>query len=494
MAEIQKQSIYSTIIIYLGFLLGAFNVIILFPKVFSEEQVGLIRTLLDASLFLGTLGLFASNIVSYKFHPFYKNYLPDQKNDLQGLTFLVAIVGLAIILLLIFLGKPLIIRKFSANASLFVHYYYWLIPLTIFYSLMELWFAYSVNNLKSVFPNFIKEFAARLIITIFTLLFVVHLINFDQFITIYSALYLILFVCLFFYVRYFTSIKFVFSISKVTRRLWKKIATYQSFVMGGLVFYIISQYIDTFFISGLVGLSGTAVFSIATFIATLIQVPQRAMTNISIPIVSKAWKDKNLAKIQDIYAKSSINLLIAALVLFVLIWSSIDNLFSILPPKYSEGKYVLFILCIAKVIDLGTGLNNIIILTSNKWRFDFITGVILIFCILFLNYFFVKAYGIIGSAYSNLISFTIYNLIRYLFLWYKFKFQPFTKYTLFIILISVGIYFTQLLIPYCYNWFIDSAIRSSLIIFLFFIVLYQFKVSDDIQFILKKNIKKYIIK
>ena len=156
MAEIQKQSIYSTIIIYLGFLLGAFNVIILFPKVFTEEQVGLIRTLLDASLFLGTLGLFASNIVSYKFHPFYKNYLPDQKNDLQGLTLLVAIVGLAIILLLIFLGKPLIIRKFSANASLFVHYYYWLIPLTIFYSLMELWFAYSVNNLKSVFPNFIK--------------------------------------------------------------------------------------------------------------------------------------------------------------------------------------------------------------------------------------------------------------------------------------------------------------------------------------------------
>lgn len=492
MAEIQKQSIYSTIIIYLGFLLGAFNVIILFPKVFSEEQVGLIRTLLDASLFLGTLGLFASNIISYKFHPYYKNYLPDNKNDLPGLSLAFILVGLIIVLLLIYFGKPLIIRKFSANASLFVHYYYWLIPLTIFYAFMELWFTFSVNQLRSVFPNFVKEFAARLIITVFTILYFVNLVDFNQFITLYSSLYVILFLLLYFYVKKYTEIKFVFSISKVTKRLWKKIITYQSFVMGGLVFYIISQYIDTFFISGLVGLSGTAVFSIATFIATLLQVPQRAMTNISIPIIARAWKEKNYAKIKEVYSKSSINLLITALLLFVLIWSSIDNLYSILPPKYSEGKYVLLILCISKIIDLGTGLNNIVILTSNKWRFDFITGVILIFCVLFLNYFLVKAYGIMGSAFSNLISFTIYNAIRYFFLWIKFGFQPFTIYTFLIILLSIGIYFIQLLIPYCYNWFVDSAVRCIFIICIYFFILYRFKFSEDIQHILKKNIKRFI--
>lgn len=490
MGKIQHQSIFSTIIIYLGFVLGAINVIFLFPKLLNEEEVGLIRTLLDAALMLGNLALLSANHVNFKFAPFYRSYLPAKKIDLQGLLLVMTTLGIILVVLLIFWGKPLMVRKFSANAKLFTDYYYYLIPLTVFIALFEYWISFSINNLRTIFPNFVKEVISRVFITVLIVLYYFHILTFKQFIGLYSSLYFCLFVLVAVYVKFFTEVTFTLSISSVTRKLWKKILTYQSFVWSGIVFYVISQYVDTFIISGLVGLSGTAVFSIATFIATIIQVPQRAMLNISIPIISKAWKDKNYKSIESIYAKSSINLLIASLVIFVLVWSSIDNLFSILPPKYSEGKYVLLLLGIARVIDMGTGLNNIVILTSNKWRFDFITGIILICCIVGLNYTLVKSMGIIGSAWSNLISFTIYNAIRYIFLWKTFGFQPFTSKTVLAIIGAFGIYYLQTLLPYCHNWFWDTVVRSTVICSLFLIYIYKTTLSADFH----KIIQDYLLK
>jgi hypothetical protein len=63
------------------------------------------------------------------------------------------------------------------------------------------------------------------------------------------------------------------------------------------------------------------------------------------------------------------------------------------------------------------------------------------------NYFLIKEYGIIGSAYAQIISMTVYNFIRWEFLRRKFNMQPFTWKTLYTLLWSLGsfliIYYTM---------------------------------------------------
>jgi hypothetical protein len=49
----------------------------------------------------------------------------------------------------------------------------------------------------------------------------------------------------------------------------------------------------------------------------------------------------------------------------------------------------------------------------------------------------VKEYGIIGSAWSNLASYIIYNTIRIVFLKRKFNLQPFSKQTVFVLAHSI---------------------------------------------------------
>ena len=49
MGIVKKQGIQSGIIIYLGFLLGALNVLYFFPRFFTPEGFGLTRVLLAAA-------------------------------------------------------------------------------------------------------------------------------------------------------------------------------------------------------------------------------------------------------------------------------------------------------------------------------------------------------------------------------------------------------------------------------------------------------------
>jgi O-antigen/teichoic acid export membrane protein len=101
MSTIRRQSIFSLVFIYAGFLIGALNVLVLFPKYFTPEEFGLTRLLLELALLISTLCTFGMVQVSIKFFPFHRQYLPDSKNDLGFLTLIVTLAGL--LLLLVFL-------------------------------------------------------------------------------------------------------------------------------------------------------------------------------------------------------------------------------------------------------------------------------------------------------------------------------------------------------------------------------------------------------
>jgi O-antigen/teichoic acid export membrane protein len=140
---------------------------------------------------------------------------------------------------------------------------------------------------------------------------------------------------------------------------------------------------------------------------------------------------------------------------------------------------VILILGITKIIDAGTGVNAQIIATSSQWKFEFYTGIILVVLILPLNYFLVKHLGIIGSAYANLISFTIYNTIRYFFLWTHYKLQPFNMKTLYSIVMAVVVYgIAYALFKDNHNW-MGIVYRSSLYAVLFITGIFLFRLTPD---------------
>jgi O-antigen/teichoic acid export membrane protein len=116
---------------------------------------------------------------------------------------------------------------------------------------------------------------------------------------------------------------------------------------------------------------------------------------------------------------------------------------------------------------MGTGLNSQIIGTSTLWRFEFFTGMILLAITLPLNYVLAKKMGVVGPAIATLISYTIYNAIRYFFLLTKFQLQPFSSKTLLTIgLAGMGYFLSYTLFSHIHGFF-AMALRS-----LFFGIIY----------------------
>jgi len=124
-------------------------------------------------------------------------------------------------------------------------------------------------------------------------------------------------------------------------------------------------------------------------------------------------------------------------------------------------------------------VNGQIIGTSTQWRFEFLTGIILLTIIFPLNYFLIKEFGIIGSAYSNLISFTVYNAIRLWFLWYKFKLQPFTMKTLYSLVFAIGTYFLSYYLFKDVTGWTGIILRSSLFASVFIAGVFVLKLTPD---------------
>ena len=255
------------------------------------------------------------------------------------------------------------------------------------------------------------------------------------------------------------------------------------FVYGGSVINITAQSIDIAAIASFRGLRYAAVFDFGTYVANVLQVPQRSMISISIPVLSRAWKDKDFATIKRIYTRSSINLLLISLFAFSLIWLNYNDLVRSLnlDPVYEEGKWVVFFLGLKNIVDMGSGVNGQIIGTSTYWKFDFISGMVLLVVAVPLNSDLVREFGIIGAAWSGLGSYIIYNGIRIYFLWNKFRMQPFTFNTI-IALVHAIVIFT--IAYYAFksmeNWW-GILLRSTLFVLLYLPTAYWLKISPDIR-------------
>lgn len=493
MGIIQRQSIKSSVIITAGFFLGAFNIMVIAPKILSADELGLTRIVTDVGLTLATFCTLGCVSIIYKFFPFYKNYLPAKKNDLPFITLMVCIAGLLLSLGIGYLLRNVVIRKYSSKSPLFVEYSYLVYPFC-FFLLMYMWlesFAWSYQ--KTVLSNTLKEVLPRVLFSLLLVLIAMGLINLPVFMVVFSLSYLLPSVILFWLLRKNDGFQLTPHISPVTRRLKFRMANFGIYMFGAQFLNLLSKTSDTFIISAKAdrGLTDAAVFTLATYIVTLMEIPQRSINAISIPIISESWMKKDMKNIQHIYNRSVSNMLTVGLLMFALLFLNAGNMAAYLGKDYHGIEQVVFLMGLAKLIDLGTGANGIIIGTSSFWRVELTSNVIYTVLALPLNYILISYFGLLGAAYANLGSQVIYNIIRYAFLWYKFGLQPYTFKHLAIILITASVV-TPLFIymPEFDSVVVDAVVNTALFCMAFVPLAYILKISEEMNKMINKQLLK----
>jgi O-antigen/teichoic acid export membrane protein len=255
------------------------------------------------------------------------------------------------------------------------------------------------------------------------------------------------------------------------------------FIYGAQFLNLLSRTSDSIIITAKAtnGLTDTAVFTIAGYIAALMEIPQRSMMSITVPVLAESWRNKDLGNIQHIYSRSVSNLLVIGLGMFALLWLNTANIANWMGKDYQGMESVVLFLGIAKLIDLGTGANAQIIGTSNYWKVDFTTNVIYTILAIPLNYLLISGYGLIGAAYAALISQVLYNAMRYIFLWYKYQLQPYNRKHLLAILITILATGLAYILPRQQSVIADALLRSVVFAVIFAPLIFRSAISTEIN-------------
>ncbi len=483
MGIIRKQSIFSSVFSYLGFAIGAVNKLLIFPVFFTSKQIGLTTLLVDFGLIFSAVATLGTNSITAKFFPFYKAYLPKRKNDLPAFTLFICLGGCLIVLSALFIFREFISRKFGAQSPLFVSHYQLLYPLVVSIALFSLFESYAWSIRKTVISNFLREVVFRLFVLLLLVLYIYKIISLETFFSLYAFIYVPAVVILLIYLIRSGNFPINFSVSNVTRRMHKRIISFGALVFSSSILNVVSRAIDVIFLASQStgGLSDANVYSYGSYMISIMEVPQRSITAIATPVIAQAWKDKDEKQIEVLYHKTSLNLLIVGFAIWGLIYLNMDNAIAYLGKEYAPMKTVFFIMGIAKLIDLGTGANSQILLLSKFWRFDFFTNMIYVILSLPLNFFLVRKYGIYGPPFANLIALTVFNTVRFLYIWKFFRIQPFTLYTLYAIVFALACIVSIHFIPMMGNIYTDVIFRSAIYTGAFAGCILLFRISPDIS-------------
>jgi O-antigen/teichoic acid export membrane protein len=477
---IVNQSVKGAIYTYIGVILGFVIQGVLFPRIYSTDQIGLTKIIVAYAALVAQFATLGFNGITIRLFPFFK----DPKSNHHGflsLALITGLVGFLISITLFLVFKNWFIEYTSDNSALLIQYLNYLIVLIFFQIFFMLFDSYYTALLNSIHGTFLREVFQRILIMIGIGMFYFDLIDFHQFIIVYIASMALPTLFILFTLikrgQFSLSTDFIF-LQKPLLRSMGLMALFS--ILNGFTTNIILT-VDTIMITGMIGLSATGIYGSCMIFGMMVSLPSRSILKITNIVSARAWKENDISAIRNIYEKSCTTLFIIGLLMFLGLWANINNVFEILGPNFVSGKWVIFFIGLGSLIDMTTGANSSILGSSPRYKVQSFFLFVLVILLILTNLLLIPRFGITGAAIGGALSLSILNLLRFLYLWYKFNLQPFNLKFLLIAIIGIIAYFISWLLPVLPNFIIDIIVRSSILTVSFCLPIYLLKLSPDIN-------------
>jgi len=489
MGVIIRQSFWNAVISYIGILLGFLLSILLYPLILTPDQYGLTRVLFSASFIFTQVALIGFHNIIIRYYPLFNRASPGR----HGLLFWALTVPIFGFMLfcLIYLGfQDLIVEIYGEQSPLFVKYYLWVIPLTLFYLYYEVLNNYLRSLEDTVTGSFAMEILQRVLTILFLLIYYFDWITFPVFVMLFVGSYFVNPLVIAFRIVKIGEWKLKPDLNILRRPLLKGMLNYGAFSMLGGLTTVIVWNVDILMLGSLAGLDQTAVYAIAFYIASVIAIPQRSVEKIVSPVIARFIKEKNWQEVGEIYRKTSINQLIPGFLIFGIIWILLDIVYSLMPDIYAAGKGVVLIIGIGKLVEMATSVNGLILLNSRHYRVSFYTNIFMVGVAVASNYLLIPQFGINGAALASVLTLVLFNGTKYIYILVKLKLQPFSRSTVWVTVLGVGALIVSELISLTENLFINTSIQLAFFTVLFGGSVIYFTISEELNKLIKERLLK----
>ena len=482
MGIVFKQTSWNIVTITVAILIGGINTLYFYPEFLREQYYGLVVFLLATSNLLQPLMSFGAQHTIIKFFSSFKNS-KEKDEFLSSIIFLPLFFILPVCFLVVQFHD--LIAEFLSVKNPIIKSYVWVIFLVSFAtSYFEVFYAWSRVQFKSIFGNILKEIYPRIAVFILLFLVSIDILTKENFVLWLTGLYYIRLAIMIIYSLFLYTPKFSVKIPNN----FKEILSYSIYILlaGSAASFLID--IDKYMIPQKQAISQTAYYAVAVFIATVVEIPGRAMFQIINPLVAKALNEENFVELKNLYKQSSENLLIVCGLFFLLINLNIDSFYMFLNnQEYSDASLVVLIISSAKLIQMSFGCGPAILATSKFYKITLPFSIAMAVSVYFLNDYLIDLYGINGAAISTFIVLLIFTVLKIIYIRYKVKLQPFNFNSIKIFTSILLIYFFNSYINLELSPLIEIIIRSIIILITYVLVIYFFGVSKKMKDLLNTN-------
>ena len=508
MGIIARQSIKGTIVTYLGVFVGFLTTFFVLTRFLTTEEIGLARVLIDTgTLFIGLAQMGTSSSI-IRFFPYFKHSFEcearsfdyeakgrsfDSFNGFYFWTVIIPLFGFALLTFFYWLLHDSIAAVFAEKSALFVNYYYAVLPLA-FFMLYQTIFETNANVLmRIVFPRAVRELFLRLFLLAAYLLYAFRVVSMDGFIILLCSAYGLAALMNIIYLFAYGHVSLRPDFHFVTASLARKYLFYTLFQITAAVATVLAPFISSYYITATMGLKYTGIFAIATYIATMVAIPNRSLNAIANPQLAQTTKDNDHQGLSTLLKQVSNNSFLIGAFILSAIWLNIDLIFLILPngSTYAVAKYVVLFLALSQ-LTIATFNATISVLNFSRYYYlSLLYSFVLTVSAIVFNNSLIPHFGMNGAALANLLSYILYFALMLLTLAFCLRLNPFTSAHLKTLLLTV------LLLAAGYA--IDNIgpispigliIFKNILWFLALWIAYRWRISPEINQTLRERLKK----
>ncbi len=481
MGIIAKQSIYNVVSIGLAFLIGAVNMVYLYPTYPGKEFQGLIVALLANSNLIQPFISFGVQHTLIKY--FSEAQSKEERDRLLWFVLLFPLVIIALILPFYFQFNTALLELIAGKGNGVSRFPFLILAIAISTAYFEVFFSWLRVHLKTVFGNFLKEVYPRVLVFLLLMTYILEWIDLDGFINFLIIGYYLRLLCVMGYSFFIYIPSFNFHLPSN----WTSLLRYSAliFLSGAAASFILD--IDKSMIFAITKDENVAFYAVALYIAAVIEAPGRAMFQITSPMVAQAINSNDLNRLEELLKKSSINLMVVSGLAFLIVNLNLLDFYKLInQPGYASAFSVVIIISLGKFFSMSMGCLNNIISNSKYYPYVFWFSVSSAVLAVLLNYYLISAYGIMGAAFATLIVILFINSCKLILIYYAFNIHPFNRKSLSIIGSIFLIYGMVYSIPSIGSPILAILLRSLAILILFLVPFYFFKWSSEIAAVLKR--------
>ena len=484
MSVVARQGFKYSVIGYLGFLLGTFSAIFVFPH--DMEFYGKLRYVLPTAEMLLPVVVFGLSFSNVKFYT--QSRADGKHQNFLSLSLVGILVNFSIFLIGYF-AVNLLFPKLQETEM-------WqmkrlILPLILVLAFSAVFNKYLSNFKRIAIPNIFENLLPKLAnLGAFCLFF---FLGFPEK-AAYLFFILMFILGLFGYIYYTNRIEKLkpdFSTDYITKdNLWKEVLNYSFYGFLGNIGNFIAVRIDSVMIGEFLGFEPNGVYNTLYSIISLITVPAMGLYSISAPIINKHLAENDYEELDRLHKKSSLILFFLGLVLLSCVLVGFPYLTHFIKngELLRQSEPVIWVLGFAMLFDLATGFNGHIISLSKYYRFNIVVMLFLAVTTVLLNIYFLKNTNLelFGIAIATSISLTLFNIAKITFNYIKFGVFPLTIEMIYALIIGTLGITVAIILPDFKSSFVNLIYKPSIILILFFIGNYFLKIFPLEEYVNRK--------